>query len=89
MSNDELKSYQLKDDDYELVEDRAWFQCSKFSVRLGVISGGLFVDVYADGHEMEHPLASLTVDDSEADAVVRRALIEEAQYATGSDTDGA
>lgn len=86
MTDEPLKAYQLRDEDYELVDGHGWFKTGKFSVRIGqMYDGSVFVDVYADGHEVETVLGSVVVGVEAADEVVRQAALEEAEHGTPAD----
>lgn len=57
----------LPDGDYVLIDGRGWFTVGKWSVRIAAEAGGIRVEVYADGHEMDEPFAQCWADDSEVD----------------------
>ena len=58
----------LKDDDYILEDDCAWFEVAGFAVRLAYQSGSLAIGVYKSGDEMSDPIFATKIHESELEA---------------------
>jgi hypothetical protein len=56
---------EINDDDYKLVEGAAWFTVKGFSIRIHSTDEGVIVDVFANGKEMDSPVASTYAFDHE------------------------
>ena len=56
---------ELKDDDYVLTDGAAWFTVKGFAVRIHSTDEGVVIDVFADGKELESPVASTYAFDHE------------------------
>lgn len=64
-----MKTNNLTDDDYTLVEGAAWFTVKGFSIRIHSTDEGVIADIFAKGHEMEPCIAGTYAFDSEAEEV--------------------
>lgn len=49
---------QLKDDDYEIIEDGVWLEVNNMSIRIFVAPDGVEIDVYKRGDEMGEAVLS-------------------------------
>lgn len=72
-----IKTNELKDADYKLIEGAAWFAIKDFSIRIHGTPEGVIVDVWAKGCEGDDPLASTYAFDSEAEAQEGEASCQE------------
>jgi hypothetical protein len=57
--------FQLEDRDYDLVDGGAWFSLSGFSIRIYQREDGVFVKIYAKGHEAENCLVTCHVTEND------------------------